>query len=190
MLGFFVKGAFNRYNTAGGIWGDELRSSCHALAAKWSSFVPRGLWHPGDHHRVMRHIAAIPLALKAELRGSRDLRELKGLLSERDLGRLQVSPKMIMYCLDVIRSYFFAATCRREFLEQPDDVQIETWNDIRFEFIEWEIFNLEGLVNKGIFLASFRVSSAFIALLRTMLWIWFALLPFALAELEGRFYRS
>lgn len=181
LLSFFVKAAFSRYNNAGSIWGDELRASCHALAMQWTTLFPEGTWHRGDHERVLSHIAALPLALKADLRGIRDLREVKGLLSQRDLGRLQVASGMAEHCVDVIRSYFIAGTGRVDLLERADDAH----GGARVAPVKQEIGNLEAVVQKGVFLASFRTSSSFSAMLKTMLWIWFALLPFVLAELTG-----
>lgn len=143
---------------------------------------PEGTWHKGDHDRALSHIAAVPLALKADLRESRDLREIKGLLSQRDLGRLQGAPGLAMHCIDVLRSYLIAGAARKELLWRPEGAQ----GGNRVAFFKNELVKLEKMVQQGTFLASFRVSSAFVALLKTMLWIWFALLPFALAETSGK----
>lgn len=186
LLNFFVNAAFRRYTSAGMVWGEELREACHNLVSKWASFIHEGAWHNGDYERVVGHVAAIPLALKADVRGSRDLRELKGLLSEEDLGRLHVAPEFTQHCVDVIRTYMLSGACRKEVLQDPDKANVINGA----VFIRNQISSLESIVRRGIFLSTFRVSRVFIALLKTMLGLWFFLLPFVLSEISGKSLRG
>lgn len=52
---------------------------------------------------------AFPVALKRELRGERDLRKLKNVLSPEDLAELQNAPKMVSHTLLVLSAYILKA---------------------------------------------------------------------------------
>lgn len=165
---------------AGNVWGDDLRATCHSLAAQWYLLAAPGTWHKGDHERVLSHLAAIPIALKMELRDKRDIRELKGLLSQQDLGRVLTAESMSSHCLDVIKAYYIAAQCRPEALSDPS----ELITDYR-KSIKYELRNIEIALCRCKFLKAYPIAPSFMVLLRTILGIWFICLPFVLAETTG-----
>lgn len=178
LLGFYVNVAFGRYHRAGDAWGDDLRAACHALAAQISTFAPAGTWHEGDVDRLLAHIAAIPVALKMELRHDRNIVELKGLLSQQDIGRMHCATNMAQHCLDVVRSYLTMGAYHDEFLVRPflAACKLSLFGDI---------MKLEDVIRTCILLRDARISQGFIVMLRSLLLIWFIILPFILAEVTG-----
>lgn len=86
---------------------------------------PRGTFHPGDRERILSFLVAFPVALKRELRGERDLRELKYVLATQDLARLQQADSMSSYCLYVLSSY--ALRARREERRLPQAFVVVCW---------------------------------------------------------------
>lgn len=74
---------------------------------------PEGILHRGDRERILSFLVAFPIVLKRELRNERDLRELKTVLAESDLARLQNADSMSAYCLYVLSGYMLKAR-RRE----------------------------------------------------------------------------
>lgn len=181
LLGFYVQAAFSRYHRAGTIWGDDLRALCHAFSAQVLTFAPAGSWHEGDHDRIIGHIASLPIVLKMQARGHRNLVELKGLLSQSDIGRIHCARDMARHCLDVLRSYIVTA------VEAPEELNTDVeWSSQRFSFLLRRINNLEEAILVSDFLTTVGIAYGFTILLRTMLGIFFVLLPFILAEASGR----
>eukprot|EP00737_Agarophyton_chilense_P002425 gb/GEZJ01002761.1/.p1 GENE.gb/GEZJ01002761.1/~~gb/GEZJ01002761.1/.p1 ORF type:complete len:1440 (-),score=182.28 gb/GEZJ01002761.1/:2957-7276(-) len=181
LLGFFVQAAFIRYIAAGSVWGARLRSSCHSIAVQFQTLFSEGTIHDGDVTRVLAHVAAIPLVLKSELRNSRDLREVKGLLSFSDIARIQCADSMVSHCVDVIRSYYLFFMCHKEQISVP-----VTYGS-RTSFVKYEIIELEKVIRHSKFLRSFEIAPGFLVLLKSFLGLWFLVLPFALAEFSGWF---
>lgn len=181
-LGFFVQFAYGRYNRGGVVWGDNLRGLCHTLASLFLSHWPENELHPGDKRRIIGHIAAIPIALKAELRDSRDLRELRGLLSSSDVARIQYADSMSLHCFTVVLAYFFRVVCRQDTIESKK-VKGGRVNVM----ILLESFGAEGTIQIANMLKGVPIASGFIRLLHILLVIWFFILPFVLAELTGWF---
>ncbi|KAI0562293.1 hypothetical protein FGB62_62g233 [Gracilaria domingensis] len=79
---------------------------------------PSGTFHRGDQERMLGFLVAFPVALKRQLRGEKDLRELKGVLSSEDLAELQNAPSMPSHCLYVLSAYLLAAQRRERRLPQ------------------------------------------------------------------------
>lgn len=181
-LGFYVQAAFSRYNKAGNVWGDELRGMCHGLTSVFMSYFPSNELHDGDTERVVGHIAALPIALKAELRRSRDIRSLKGLLSSSDLTRLQCAGSMSLYCLTVVRSYYHKVVSRQETINSKK-VAPGRLNLI----LLMEFFKMERIIQTCLMLKSVPIASDFVILLKVLLGIWFFILPFVLTEISGWF---
>lgn len=142
-------------------------------------FAPQGAWHPGDHERILAHVAAIPITLKQELRHERDLIELKGLLSQQDIGRIHIAGNMAMHCLDVLRSYCAMAMSHNEKLH----VEFQFAN--RAVPILGDVRKLEGVVRNCLFIRDQGIARGFTVLLRALLVIFFLLVPFVLAEDTG-----
>lgn len=178
LLGFYANTAFSRYHEAGSVWGDNLRASCHALSAQLLTRFSPGTWHRDDLKRLIAHIASVPIALKMETRGHRNVSELRGLLPLDDIGKMHCAESMTSHCVDVIRSYFYSAA------DHEDGVH--NWNN-RMAFIKVEITSLERAIRSCLFLKQFEIAPGFMMLLRTLLGIWFLLLPFILAESSGWF---
>lgn len=181
LLGFYVNAAFSRYADAGNVWGDDLRAACHTISVQFLMMTPAGSWHEGDQERILAHIAAIPLTLKMELRDERDIRELKGLLSDEDLGKIVAADSMSSHCVDVVRAYYCSGLCRPSHMED----HVGPLTGIRTAFCKYEVTNLEEAVRQCKFLKTFPIAPAFMVLLRTLLGVWLILLPFVLAESDG-----
>lgn len=77
-----------------------------------------GMFHRGDRERMLGFLVAFPVTLKRELRNERDLRELKGVLTQEDLARLQNAPSMPSYCLYVLSAYCLDAKTKESELPQ------------------------------------------------------------------------
>lgn len=180
LLGFFASESLNRYNKATKLVNNDLRASCHSLTSLFLSLAPRGFIHSNDHDRIIGHIASIPLVLKAELRNSRDIRDIKGLLSFADVARMQCAESMIMHCIDVIRSYLYKVLRQEANFEgtfsRPKN---------RLAFIIEEIKSVERLIRSAMFLRTFAIAPGFVNLLKTLLILFFALVPFVYAEVSG-----
>lgn len=77
-----------------------------------------GMFHRGDRERILGFLVAFPVVLKRELRNERDLRELKGVLTQDDLAKLQNAASMPSYCLYVLSGYCLEAKTRESELPQ------------------------------------------------------------------------
>lgn len=75
-------------------------------------------FHKGDRERILGFLVAFAVTLKRELRDEKDLRELKSVLSDEDLARLQNSSGMSSYCLYVLSGYLLEAKQRETQLPQ------------------------------------------------------------------------
>lgn len=180
VLGFYVNEAFARYSTAGSIWDCTLRKSCHLVTNYIMAIIPPNAIHDGDQARIVAHLAALPLVLKAELRDSRDLREVSGLLSHADLGLLQTAPSMSRHCLDVLLAYW----CR--FVKRDMEVKAKmNYLGINVQMLRYELSVVEEAVAKALLVKNFPIAPAFIHLLNSLLGIFFLVLPFILAEVSG-----
>lgn len=191
LLSFYVRASYERYNRAALIWYDYLRAYSHALLAQLLSFCPHGEIHRGDHRRIVGHIAALPIVLKHELRHSRDLREIKALVSSSDLARIECAESMAAHCLDVVRAYFYKIMA----LPGNAGIDVNETKDksmkLRPRRLTLVIYNdltaLEQTVQDALILNRFDVAPGFLSLLKTILGLWFILLPFVLSELSGWF---
>lgn len=67
------------------------------------------MFHEGDRERMLGWLVAFPATLKRELRGERDLRELKNVLAPEDLVDLQNAPNMASRTLYVLTAYILKA---------------------------------------------------------------------------------
>lgn len=181
LLGFFVNSAYARYQEAGTVWGKDLYESCHCLAMEFLSLLPRDSIHIGDHDRVIGHIAALPLVLKAELRDNRDIREVKGLLSHSDVARIMCAESMSSYCLAVVDSY------RKRVGIESSSIKNQDWIGLgmRIAFTKQAIYSAHKAVSSAIFLKTFDIAPGLVVLLNMLLGLWFLVLPFVLAENNG-----
>lgn len=182
LLGFFVSRAAARYQEAGALWVRRVRPACHSLVSNLLRFYQEGAVHDGDIQRMIGIVAAIPLAIKAELRGSRDVRDVAGLLSSEDMSAVVCGESMCNHLFDVVRAYFLRIALYPEKLKVKD---IATPPRARTAFIRLPLIDIENALSEARFLTYFDMSPAFRTLLKALLFIWFAILPFLLFETSG-----
>lgn len=108
LLGFRVNDAHRRFATAQILWQENILGTAHRLTNRLlQSFAP-GSFHPGDVDRMCGHVAAMPIALAADLRATEGLMEdLKRVVGEEDARRICASRERAARCLDVVRAYLF-----------------------------------------------------------------------------------
>lgn len=181
LLGFLVSTAYARYERAGGLWEGRLRSACHALAANVQIYYRDGSLHVDDKRRLVGLIAAIPLLFRAELRGSRDLREVGSLMTSTDLAQVSCADSMVLHCTAIIRAWLFRIVNFSDQLLHSESSRPTT----RTAFVRTPISAIEESLQEAKFLKNFHLSPVFKALTKTLLAIWFMLLPFILFELSG-----
>lgn len=181
LLGFFAAAAFARYDRGGSLWEARVRPACHQLSSALLIYVRNGIVHTEDSRRLIGLVASIPLLLKAELRGVRDLRDVAGLLTPQDLIRISCAESMVMYCLDAVRAYILRIVNQMELLLHKEVAHPRA----RTAFVRSAIVVLEGALQEARLLNTFSISPVFRVLLKTLLGIFFAIVPFILFELSG-----
>lgn len=194
LLSFYVRAAFSRYNIAGNVWFDCLRAYCHSLLSQLMSYWPKGELHKDDHRRIVGHLSAIPLVLKMELRQSRDVREIKALVSSSDLARIECADSMTVHCLDVVRAYFYKVMTRENTVGIDKDNSADDSSESmkmrpgRISLIMWnDLGAIESAIQDALHLNWYGIAPGFVNLLKMLLGLWFAVLPLVLAELSGWF---
>lgn len=180
LLGFYVNVAFSRYNTAGDIWEDTLKRACHIATTCALSMAQDGDLHRGDQERFVGHIAALPLVLKSELRGHRDIREVRGLLSYADLGHIQNAPSMSQHCMDVILSYWYAYNRK----EMGPIMLLDQFSS-RTGTLRAVMGEMEEAINKAFLIERFPIAPGFVTVLNFLLALFSVVLPFILAPITG-----
>lgn len=181
LLGFFATAAFGRYDRGGAMWETRVRPACHQLASTLLIYVHEGIVHHGDVRRLIGLVAAFPLLLRAELRDVRDLREVSCLLTSHDLARIAYSENMPMYCLDTIRAYIIRVVSHKDLLLSEEPVPPRS----RSGFVRTALASLEEAIQEARFLKTFGVSPVFRILLKMLLTIFLALVPFILYIRSG-----
>lgn len=182
LLSFFSAVAAARYRAAAALWVQRIRPACHSLASNLLRFYRDGAVHTDDIHRMIGIVAAIPLVIKAEVRGSRDVRDFAGLLSAEDMSGVVCGENMCNHLFDVVRAYYLRIALIPDKLKVMD---ISTPPRLRTAFIRFPLIDIENALVEARFLTGFDVSPAFKTLLKTLLFIWFAILPFLLFEVAG-----
>lgn len=87
----------------------KISGTIRITAVNVMQSFPSGMLHEGDRERLLGFLAAFPFALKGQLREDRNLDELRDVLSQEDISRLQNEASMPAYCVYVITGYFLAA---------------------------------------------------------------------------------
>lgn len=105
LLGFWLNDTYNVLYSALDTWQVDLRTRLDVMALQLAVTCRPGLWHPADRERIFSFLAAVPVALKEQLRETRDLTELKGVLSPSDLHDLGRSSDMPRHCMNVLFGY-------------------------------------------------------------------------------------
>lgn len=94
------------------MWSARPPSLFHVLDAQSKVvFDERSIYHD-DHWKIIAHIAARSLVLKAELRNLRETWEIKVLLSFEDLSCIQCADSMVSHSVDVQRSCLLVCEVR------------------------------------------------------------------------------
>lgn len=183
LLSFFVDAAHSRYKEASELWLSSLQTTCHRIASVWSMKFTPNSHYKGDFKRVFGLLAALPIVLKHQVRDDKNLTELKGLLSRRDVGTILEADNMAMRVVEMLKAHVVEYTSYPDRLSNPRDVIVSCFSfSCVYSFLE-----LESLIQRIDFLHSFPISSAFIHLTDALIVIWFLFLPFVFAEESGWF---
>lgn len=120
-----------------------------------------------------------------ELRGERNLMELKGLLSKTDIGRVHCAQHMTKHCIDVVKTYIFSTYVNPDAAKSRETTKsiFGTPNKVSFAF--QEIRYLEDAVQKCFFVKDIEIAPGALVLLRTLLGIWILIIPFVLSHVSG-----
>lgn len=108
LTSFRVSEAYGRYMEAARVW-TNMAGTITSFAKYIVQAFPNGMIHKGDTQRILSFLVAFPIALKRELRGERDLRELKCVLTPSDMAHVQNAESMSSYCLYVLSGYMLKA---------------------------------------------------------------------------------
>jgi hypothetical protein len=119
LLGFRVNESYSRYMEAVRIWNDEISGTIAAFCTYASMAFNRGLFHERDRERILGLAAAFAVCLKRELRGEKDLRELKSMLSSKDLAEIQATSDMPGHCLYILNTYLVSSCFKDLKLPEP-----------------------------------------------------------------------
>lgn len=183
LLSFFVDAAHGRYAEASKIWLSSLKTTCHRIATVWSLKFTPNAHYPGDFKRVYGLLAALPIVLKHQVREDKDLSELRGLLSRKDLGTIQLADNMAFTVIEMLKAHYVEYCSYNERIANPRAVVIGCYTfSCAFSFAE-----LESIVQRVLFIHSFPISAAFKHLSDALIFIWFLFLPFVFAEQSGWF---
>lgn len=187
LLSFFAAIAAERYENGARIWEGGMRAHCHALASAILNVTESGsVVHEGGKRRLLGLVAAMPLLLKQELRGTRDLRDVSALLCKEDLSRVACADGMVTYCADVVRTHVM-----RMLAEPMKQVEKETAPPgPRGFYVTSALQGVERAVRDARMLRLVDVSPTFKTLLGSLLTILLAILPFILFEVSGEQARA
>lgn len=181
LLAFYVNASYNRYCNAAKIWEGELQWLLHSLMAEFRINWPSGAIHDRDQERLAGHIAALPYALRSDLRNSRDVREVLGLLSKEDYAKMVCAESMSVHVVSTIRAYYTKAAIRSETISSVNTVKQGRLN-LMFRI---DIPILESTIHKALHYRNIDIAPHFTVLLNVWLTIWFFFLPFILVEFAG-----
>lgn len=175
--------AYSRYKEASEIWLSSLKITLHRISVVWSMQFTPNSHYTGDFKRVFGLLASLPIVLKHQVRDDRNLSELRGLLSKRDMGTILVADNMALRVVEMLKAHAVEYTTYPARLSNPSNVVIGCHTfSVMFSFRE-----LESLIQRIDFLHTVPISSAFIRLSDALVFIWFLFLPFVFAEQSGWF---
>lgn len=137
--------------------------------------------YSGDFKRVFGLLGALPIVLKHQVRDDKNLTELRGLLSRKDLGSIQVSDNMALTVIEMLKAHVVEFSSYPDRVSNPHDVDIGCHSFLVLS----SLTELESIIEKVVFLQSFPISPAFIYLSDALIFIWFLFLPFVFAETSG-----
>lgn len=180
LLAFYVNEAYVRYAKAAKVWHGELQVLLHSITGQFKIFWENGAIHQRDKKRLIGHIAAMPYALKADLRHSKCIQEMKGLLSPEDLANMVFGKRMSLQVWSVIRSYYTKVAFRSDTLPS-DSVQQGRMNLM----IRQNIPEIESAIQTALHYRDSDMAPQFTVLLNVWLVLWFVFLPFMMIDFSG-----
>lgn len=180
LLAFYVNEAYERYAKAAKVWNGELQVLLHGIAAQFTIFWEEGTVHQGDKKRLIGHLAALPYALRSDLRQSKHIPEVKGLLSPADFVSMTFGKSMSLRAWSVTRAYYTKVAFRTDTL-RPGSVQQGRMNLM----IRQNMPAIESVIQTALHYRDRDMARQFTVLLNVWLFIWFVFLPFILVDFSG-----
>lgn len=185
LLGFFIREAAQRYDEALRHWGNIaalLRQTVRQVVQAY----PPGVWHEGDHDRLVAHLIAYPLALKMTLRGESDRGPLEKVLHPDDVEDVVNADSMHVQCIRVVRAYLSSAEVdgSKPFLPQKRRKE-KGFCPRYFAVDQVDEVEIEGNALERI--ARFQSAVGYTFHLKIFLYIWLLFLPLGIIGTSGWF---
>lgn len=140
-----------------------------------------GLFHVRDHERLLSFVAALTFVVKQQLRHSTDYNELDGMLSAKDITRIQHERKPTGYMFEVIKAYLHVADSKVHVKIDPDMYPCMSGMyhiTLRLQELEDQFFHCAALQH-------IPIPHAFTSHLHLFTVFWLALLPLTLVLHDG-----
>lgn len=189
LLAFFIadseKRYFNGQHTLHLIAADLVRLVRHLRQG-----YPEGMWHPGDHDRIVGHLVAYPIALKMAVRDEKDPSQLTPFLDEADAKDV-VEKGLAAHCGTIARSYFSVAEpdgvpTFRKYCQPPAFNTGEASRILAMVTLD----TLDALCGAVIRIAKVRPAAGFVNHLHVFLYIWLMFLPLSIVSTSGWYVLS
>lgn len=181
LIGFRVNDAHQRFATAQILWQENILGTAHRLTNRLlQSFAP-GSFHSGDVDRMCGHVAAMPIALAADLRATEGLSEqLKRVVGEEDARHICASRERVARCLDVVRAYlFYSETLGVTHPERNGIAGEERFNCLLY------VDELQTAGYECLRIARVTAPFGYVSHVRVFVVVWLLLLPIGLVESAG-----
>ena len=181
LLGFWISDAYDRYWNGLQLWQTKIRSSVEDLAVLFTVVCKPGLWHSRDRERILSHLVALPYVSKLALRDSRDLSELEGILSFRDIAAFAGAKDLPAHCLSVLYGYANSAdtTDQDTFQESVNPMNTSLLN------VLFTLLNYDLTLTECRSIRKFPISPSFTLHLCVFTVFWLVLLPLSLVSHDG-----
>lgn len=183
LLGFFIREASGRHREALENW-HNITSHIRIVIRHIVQMYPQGLWHSGDHDRILAHLIALPISIKMTLRHEREAQQLAMFLHPSDVDDIIQSDHMHIHCLRVVKSYFTCAEVDATAGFQTAAKTIPAGYGARVHSIAF-LDAIEQFTASIIRIGEFRPSAGYVNHLRVFLYIWLSFLPLGLVETSG-----
>lgn len=183
MLGFWMNDAYGRYGQGLDLWQTAIRTGIEEVTFQIAIVAKRGLWHKRDRERIFSHLVAIAYTCKLQLRDSRDLSELEGVLSPQDLAAIGEADNMAVHCFNVINAYLNSAfSCDEETCQSGTNPFGESAYTTLF--VLWRV---EDAFQTCCGIRENKMSQFFTTHLKVFTAFWLALLPLSTVSHDGFF---
>lgn len=181
ILGFWITDAYNRYWRGLQLWLTGLQPKIQNYAFFLAISFRHGFWHQRDRERILSHLVALPYATKAHLRDSRDLSELSGILSPRDLSTLQSAHNMPAHIGNVLAAY--ASHVDATFFRHGPGIAASLGNAGFVSIRQIEPLLLD--IADCVIIRKFPISPAFTTHLQLFIVFWLCILPLSVVVEHG-----